>query len=123
MLQLLATMNIILNTVAIDEHSRSYQRNGTRENFFGTDLVNYTEAEQWCSQINFQLVAICNEDIQKFSLDTINNLSVGKINFVDVKLRCFDAIDRLISMVLQSWFCIKLVFYEVILALLSQFRY
>ena len=91
---LLATMNIILNAVAIDGHSKLY---GTREYFFGIDLVNYTEAEQWCSQMNFQLVAIYTEDIQIFLQDTINTLSPGKTIFVDLKLCCFDAIDRFIS--------------------------
>ena len=82
-------MIIILHTAAIDRQTRTF---GTREYFFGTDLVNYAEAEQRCSQINFQLVAIYNEDIQKFLQDTINKLSHGKTNFVDLKLCCFNAI-------------------------------
>ena len=89
MLTLLVTMNIILNTAAIDGQTRTF---GTREYFFGTDLVNYTEAEQRCSQINFQLVAIYTEEIQNFVQDTINNISHGKTNFADLKLSCFKAI-------------------------------
>ena len=82
-------MNIILNTVATDGQTRTF---GTREYFFGTDLVNYAEAEQRCSQLNFELVAIYTEDIQNFLQVTINSLSHGKTNFVDLKLSCFNAI-------------------------------
>ena len=89
MLALSVTINIILNAVAFDGQTRTF---GTREYFFGTDLVNYAEAEQLCSQINFQLVAIYTEDIQNFLQDTINNISQGKTNFVDLKLWCFNAI-------------------------------
>ena len=94
MLPLLATMNIILNSVVVDGHSKMY---GTREYFYGTDLVNYTEAGQRCSQMNFQLVAIYTEDIKFFLQDTINTLSPGKSIFVKSKLCCFDTIDRFIS--------------------------
>ena len=94
MFSLLATMNIILNSVVIDGHSKMYD---TREYFFGTDLVNYTEAGQRCSQINFQLVAIYTEDIHFFLQDTINTLSHGKTIFVELKLCCLDVIDRFIS--------------------------
>ena len=89
MLALSVTMNIILNAVAFDGQTRTF---GTREYFFGTDLVNHAEAEQLCSQMNFQLVAIYTEDIQNFLQDTINNISHGKTNFVDLKLWCFNAI-------------------------------
>ena len=89
MLALLVKTNIILKTAAIDGQSRTL---GTREYFFGTDLVNYAEAEQRCSQINFHLVAIYTEDIQNFLQDTINDLSHGKTNFVDLKLCCFNPI-------------------------------
>ena len=89
MLALSLTINIILNAVAFDGQTRTF---GTREYFFGTDLVNHAEAEQLCSQINFQLVAIYTENIQNFLQDTINNISHGKTNFVDLKLWCFNAI-------------------------------
>ena len=79
MLALLVTMNIILNTAAINEQPRTF---GTREYFFGIDLVNYAEAEQRCSQLNFQLVAIYTEDIQNFLQDTLNDPSPGKTNIV-----------------------------------------
>ena len=80
MLPFLVTMNIILNTIAIGGQSRIFD---TRQYFFGTDLVNYAEAEQRCSQINFQLVAIYTEDVQNFLQDTIDNFLRGKINLVD----------------------------------------
>ena len=89
MLPLLVTMTIILNTVAMNGQTKTF---GTREYFFGSNLVNYTEAEQRCSQMNFQLVAIYTEDIQNFLQDTINNISQGKTNFVHLKLCCFNAI-------------------------------
>ena len=89
MLALLVTMTIILNTVAIDGQMKTF---GTREYFFGTDLVNYTEAEHRCSQMKFQLVAIYTEDIQNFLQGTINSISRGKTNFVDLKLFRFNAI-------------------------------
>ena len=94
MLPLLATINIILNAVVIDGHSKMYD---TREYFFGIDLVNYAEAEQRCFQMNFQLVAIYTEDISFFLQDTINTLSSGKTIFVELKLCCLDVIDRFIS--------------------------
>ena len=89
MLALLVTMNIILNTVAFDGQTITFN---SREYFFGTDLVNYTEAEQRCSQIKFQLVAIYTEDIQNFLQDTINNISNGRTDFVQLKLSCFNQI-------------------------------
>ena len=90
MLPLLVAINIVLNTVAIDGQTRTF---GTRDYFFGTDLVNYTEAEQRCSQLNFQLVAIYTEDIQNFLQETIGDLSHGKTIFIDFKQCCFNATD------------------------------
>ena len=80
MLSLLVTINIILNTIAISGQSRTF---GTRQYFFGTDLVNYAEAKQRCSQISSQLVAIYIEDVQNFLQDTIDNFLRGKTNLVD----------------------------------------
>ena len=55
---------------------------GSREYFFGTRLVNYTQAESLCINMpgtKSQLVAIYTEEIQNFLQDVINTNLSGKI--------------------------------------------
>ena len=55
---------------------------GSRNYFFGTRLVNYTQAESLCTNIlgiKSQLVHIYTEEIQNFLKEVINSNLPGKV--------------------------------------------